>query len=129
MNFFFQYFNPVNNENFMDNCRAYDISSDVIIQLILQSVEQQLRKEETRQKCVVTGSMPETEMESEQLPTISTTAVADLPVTTAGSVPVASVMKRNRHRRSRYFEQESQQAISTNFNTTSPINSSMVLII
>jgi len=113
----------------MDDCRAYDISSDVIIQLILQSVEQQLRKEETRQKCAVTGSMPETEMESEQLPTISTTAVADPSVITAASVPVASVMKRNRHRRSRYFEQESQQAISTNLNTTSAINSSMVLII
>jgi hypothetical protein len=113
----------------MDNYSIYDINSEVIVPLILQSVEQQLLREEMRQKCAVAGSRPETEMESEQLPTISTTAVADMPVTIAAMVPVASVMKRNRHRRSRYFEQESQQAASTNLNTSPVINSSTVLII
>jgi len=110
----------------------YENDKGDIVSLILQSVEQQLLREEIRQKCGISGSRPETEMESEPLPTISTTVVAEIPVTMAAlapAVPVASVMKRNRHRRSRYFDQESQQAAFTNLNTNSAITSSMVRII
>jgi len=107
----------------------YENGSGDIVSLILQSVDQQLMREEMRQKCAVAGLRPETEMDSEQLPAISTTAIADIPVTMATLVPVvpvASVMKRNRHRRSRYFDQESQQATSTNLNTNCAITTSMV---
>jgi len=115
-----------------DNYSIYENGSGDIVSLILQSVDQQLIREEMRQKCAVAGLRPETEMKTEHLPTISTTAVMDMPVTMAALipvVPVASIMKRNRHRRSRYFDQESQQTASTNLNNNSAITSSMVRII
>lgn len=117
-----------NTEHLTDNYTVYENGSGDIVSLILQSVDQQLIREEMRQKCAVAGLRPETEMESEHLPTISTTAVMDMPMTMAGLVPVvpvASIMKRNRHRRSRYFDQESQQATSTNPNNSSAVTSSM----
>lgn len=117
-----------NTEKLTDNYTMYENGSGDIVSLILQSVDQQLLREEMRQKYAVAGLRPETEMELEQLPAISTTAIADISVTMAALVPVvpvASVMKRNRHRRSRYFDQESQQAASTNINTNCAITSSM----
>lgn len=129
---FFQYPYSENTEHLTDNYTVYENGSGDIVSLILQSVDQQLIREEMRQKCAVAGLRPETEMESEHLPTISTTAVMDMPMTMAGLVPVvpvASIMKRNRHRRSRYFDQESQQATSTNPNNSSAVTSSMVRII
>lgn len=132
MKYFFQYLDPENNENLTDNCIIHGNSSEEIVSLILQSVEQQLQKEEIQQKCFIAGLRPETEMESEQLPTISTTAVVDIPVTMtalAPVAPVATVMIMNRHRRSRYFEQESQPSIGTNLNTNITIPSLMVRIV
>jgi len=131
VNIFFQYSHSEKNEKITDNCNVHYNNGEEMVSLILQSVEQQLLREEMRQKCAVTGSRRETEMDSEQLPTISTTAVVDMPVTMAALVPVApvaTVMIMNRHRRSRYFEQESQQVASTNIITDSAIPSSMVRI-
>jgi len=110
----------------------YENGSADIVSLILSSVDRQLLREEMRQKSGIAGLRPETEMDLEQLPTISTIAAMDLPVTMAALVPVvpvASMMKRNRHRRSRYFDQESQQAASTNLNDNSATASSIVCII
>lgn len=128
----FQYPHPENRENMTDNHKIYENGCGDIVSLILHSVDQQLLREEMRQQRAVAGLRPETEMESEQFSAISTPAIADIPVTMAALipvVPVASVMKRNRHRRSRYFDQESQQAASTNLNTNCAITSSMVCII
>ncbi|XP_025196837.1 uncharacterized protein LOC112595752 [Melanaphis sacchari] len=110
------YSHPEKKENLMDDNSIYDVSREVIVPLILQSIEQLLLREEMRQKYP--------EMESEQQPTNSSTSATEIPVMLAALVPIASLIKRNRHRRSKYFEQDSQ-AVSTNLNTTSAINSSM----
>jgi len=130
--FFFQIPHPENTEKLTDNHKIYENGSADIVSLILLSVDRQLLREEIRQKSGIAGLRPEAEMDLKQLPTISTTAAVDIPVTIATLVPVvpvASVMKRNRHRRSRYFDQESQQAASTNLNDNSATTSSIVCVI
>lgn len=103
--------------------------SKLIEPLILQSVEHQLQKEEIRRQCVAIDSTQETENTSEQLEqTSKKKGAGDLSVTT--TAPVTSVkMVMNRHRRSKYFEQESLQALVTKMNTSSAIKIPMVRII
>lgn len=98
-----------------DNDHHY---SDDIESLILQSVEQQLKKEETLRQNIITN-LPVDNKKSETIlsPSTSTTAaVTEMPITTP-STPVAPTtsikMIMNRHRRSRY-EQESLQSIVKN---------------
>lgn len=98
-----------------DNDHHY---SDDIESLILQSIEQQLKKEETLRKNIFTN-LPVDNKISETIlsPTTSTTAaVTEMPII-APSTPVAPTtsikMIMNRHRRSRY-EQESLQSIIKN---------------
>lgn len=101
--------------------------------LISQSVEILLQKEEARRQHTV-DSIPETEMAIEQtLPTTTTTAVVDFPITAAALLPAAPATAvkiiMNRHRRSKYFEQDPLQAVATKLNTSSAIKSAMVSII
>lgn len=99
-----------------DNDHHY---SDDIESLILQSVEQQLKKEETLRQNIITNLPADNEMSETILsPTTSTTAaVTEMPVIVPSSTPVAPTtsikMIMNRHRRSRY-EQESLQSILKN---------------
>lgn len=105
-----------------DNDEYYSSKDINIVSLILQSVEHQVQAEETRRCQYVAGnSSQEIEMPSELPPTSTTTAVVDLPITTAALItatPITAMMIMNRHRRSRY-EQESLQAVPTIPNTSS----------
>lgn len=87
-----------------------------------------MQKEEIRQQYVSIDSTQENLNTSEQLEqTTKKIGAVDLPVTTAA--PVTSVkMVMNRHRRSKYFEQESLQALTTKMNTSSAIKIPMVRI-
>uniref|UniRef100_A0A2S2R2A2 adenylate cyclase n=1 Tax=Sipha flava TaxID=143950 RepID=A0A2S2R2A2_9HEMI len=115
------------NKNPIENCGDAYITNDEnhyskhIEPLILQSIEHQLQKEEIRRQYVSIDSTQENVNTSEQLDqTTKKTGTVDIPVTT--TAPVTSVkMVMNRHRRSKYFEQESLQALVTKMNTSSAI--------
>lgn len=96
--------------------------------LILQSVEHQLQKEEIRRQYIAIDSTQETENALEPLEqTTKKTGTVDLTGTT--TAPVTSVkMVMNRHRRSKYFEQDSSQALATKTNPSSGIKIPMVRI-
>lgn len=99
-----------------DNDHHY---SDDIESLILQSVEQQLKKEETLRQNIITNLPVNNEISETILsPTTSTTAAAVTEtsiITPSIPVPPTTSIKMimNRHRRSRY-EQESLQSVVKN---------------
>lgn len=118
--------NEVQNNDGTNNRFGEDIES-----LIIQSVECQLEKEDSRQ-CNI-DSAPEVEMTTDNLLSTSTTAVMEVPVMTTAMIPIAPVtsvkMIMNRHRRSRYYEQDPLQNVATKVNTNSALITTMVCFI